>query len=216
MASSISLDFRSSLETAIDIFKWINPPQEYSIDPGKGLRVVPKEETDFWQRTYQTPSADRSSGHALIYNIPSSVKLWECTTQFSIQPCVQYDQAGIMVYLDDKHWIKAGIEFENDAPQMSCVVTIDQSDWNYFAWPTVSDVKVRVLGQRYEHFCECKVEYEQDGEWRLLRECALPLLNCDTSIGVGCMCCAPMKKGETGMDATFHHISIINNNNNKQ
>ena len=55
---------------------------------------------------------------------------------FSSTPHIQYDHAGVMVYSDDCNWLKAGIQFENDKPNTSCVVTDGESDWNYMEWPT--------------------------------------------------------------------------------
>ena len=200
---------QEDLEDAISQYIWLNPPKSYSIEPRKGLCIVPKQKTDFWYKPYHIPPAARSSGHALLYHVPTTIQAWECNTAFSLSPCVQYDQAGLMVYVDDTHWIKAGIEFENGAPQMSCVVTNNQSDWNYLLWPDATDVKVRVLFQRYDTVCECKVEYEQNGVWTLLREAPLSLPNgCDTVVSVGLMCCAPKKEGEAGMNATFSYVKF--------
>ena len=77
---------------------------------------------------------------------------------FSFAPHIQYDQAGVMVYSDDCNWLKAGIEFENDKPNMSCVVD-GESDWNYMEWSTAKDVRVRVNGPLYKTICDCMVEY---------------------------------------------------------
>jgi regulation of enolase protein 1 (concanavalin A-like superfamily) len=40
-----------------------------------------------------------------------------------------YDQAGIMVRLDERNWIKAGIEKSDGQCQLSSVLTVDRSDW---------------------------------------------------------------------------------------
>lgn len=51
------------------------------------------------------------------------------------QVCVEaefqtlYDQAGLMIYLDEKHWLKTGIEFNDGQPMISSVVTNKFSDW---------------------------------------------------------------------------------------
>jgi regulation of enolase protein 1 (concanavalin A-like superfamily) len=39
-----------------------------------------------------------------------------------------YDQAGIMVRLDEANWLKCGIEFFEGVQQVSAVVTRDYSD----------------------------------------------------------------------------------------
>jgi regulation of enolase protein 1 (concanavalin A-like superfamily) len=40
-----------------------------------------------------------------------------------------YDQAGIMVRIDERNWVKAGIEKSDGKCQLSSVLTVDQSDW---------------------------------------------------------------------------------------
>jgi hypothetical protein len=43
-----------------------------------------------------------------------------------------YDQAGLMVRLDERNWMKCGVEFVDRAPHMSVVFTRDYSDWSTF------------------------------------------------------------------------------------
>jgi regulation of enolase protein 1 (concanavalin A-like superfamily) len=40
-----------------------------------------------------------------------------------------YDQAGIMIRLDERNWLKVGIEKSDGQCQLSSVLTIDRSDW---------------------------------------------------------------------------------------
>ena len=40
-----------------------------------------------------------------------------------------YDQAGIMVRIDEARWVKAGIEISDGKALLSSVLTIGQSDW---------------------------------------------------------------------------------------
>jgi hypothetical protein len=40
-----------------------------------------------------------------------------------------YDQAGIMVRIDDAHWVEAGIEMSDGKALLSSVLTVGQSDW---------------------------------------------------------------------------------------
>ena len=215
MASSnwnISIDFQrievGGLEDSISQFTWYNPPQNYYLEENKGLCIVPKSKTDFWRKTYHIPPANRTSGHALLYKVPPSTQCWEVMTEFSLSPTIQYDQAGLMVYIDDRHWLKAGIEFEDGSPKISCVVTNEESDWNYLAWPTSFHVKIRVVAQQYDSVCECKVEYKDEGKWKFLREAPLFLGNSSISVSVGPMCCAPKKESESGMKVLFHSLEM--------
>ena len=42
----------------------------------------------------------------------------------------QYDQAGLMLRVDEEHWIKAGIELADGRMWLSVVVTNGVSDWS--------------------------------------------------------------------------------------
>ena len=53
------------------------------------------------------------------------------TTSFTLKPKEQFDQAGIMVIVNENVWVKAGIEYTDGFPNLSCVVTNDgYSDWS--------------------------------------------------------------------------------------
>ena len=41
-----------------------------------------------------------------------------------------YDQAGLMLRLDDQNWIKTGIEYVDERQNVSAVVTREFSDWS--------------------------------------------------------------------------------------
>ena len=41
-----------------------------------------------------------------------------------------YDQAGLMVRLDEKNWLKTGIEYVKGVQNVSAVVTREVSDWS--------------------------------------------------------------------------------------
>nr|WP_242006273.1 DUF1349 domain-containing protein [Acetobacter estunensis] len=40
-----------------------------------------------------------------------------------------YDQAGLIVRIDEKHWVKAGIELSDGRAMFSSVLTDGRSDW---------------------------------------------------------------------------------------
>lgn len=42
----------------------------------------------------------------------------------------KFDQAGVIVYQDPDHWLKAGIEASDGQPRLSAVVTNTYSDWS--------------------------------------------------------------------------------------
>lgn len=210
----VSFDFtKMSPGDALKGLTWFNPPESAAIEAGKGLKVVPKPKTDFWRKTYLNPPADRTSGHALLYKLPSNTDSWIAEISFSLNPVVQFDQAGAMVFIDKEHWLKAGIEFENGDPNMSCVVTNGFSDWGYKTWPSSQGIEIRIEYQRYgDNVCEFLVQYkEKNGEWTFLREAPMTLGNGGAEgVSVGVMCCSPKgEPGKVGMDVVFQKLNIF-------
>ena len=136
---------------------WLNPPRLCSVEVGKGLKVTPTSGSDYWRKTYEDPPASRATGNGLVTKIPAHVKRWSVSTVLSMSLVDQYDQAGLMVYVDDLHWLKAGIEYECGSPNMSSVVTNGESDWNYFPWSSVEEVVLRAELERCGSVLACKV-----------------------------------------------------------
>lgn len=200
-------DFASLSSLESSGLNWKNNPATAKLEEGEGLRVIPKPKTDFWRKTFQEPPANRASGHALLYPVPLNLQKWSAEVVFTINPQTLYDQAGLFVYADDQHWLKAGVEVEGGKPRMSCVVTDGESSWNFTKWQTVKDVKVRVLGTMFLRVCECTVEYfdKKDDQWCFLREGQINLTKEGAGVSVGMMCCAPKKEegSEEGMDVVF-------------
>jgi regulation of enolase protein 1 (concanavalin A-like superfamily) len=72
-----------------------------------------------------------------------------------------YDQAGIMVRLDEANWLKCGIEFVEGVQQVSAVVTRDYSDWSVVPLPhNPASLWVRVTRRG----TAVEVQYSLDGE----------------------------------------------------
>lgn len=216
---SISVDFTQMTPEELSQIPltWHNPPEQVDIElvQGAGLKVIPKPKTDHWLKPYLIPPAARASGHALVCKVPTNIQKYLFETTFSLDAKVCYDQAGIIVLADDKHWLKAGIEYEADGkPKMSCVVTNDFSDWSYFTWPTSKGVAIRCTCVHYREcrpmVCECLVEYKNEvGEWVFLRESPLLLTNeSSEEVRVGLMCCAPNKESREGMSVVFENFKL--------
>lgn len=103
---------------------WVNPPVSQRVE-GDRLDVVAAHESDFWRNTSYGFVHD--SGHALLADFPDRTAM-EVT--FILNYTGQFDQAGIIVYSDSQHWIKAGVESADGAPQVGAVVTAINSDWS--------------------------------------------------------------------------------------
>ena len=164
--------------------QWLNPPQEFIADD-TGLHVVTAGGSDFWQETFY--GFKRDSGHFYGFRTDG-----DFTAQLRVQGQFEalYDQAGIMVRIDETHWVKAGIEISDGRAMLSSVVTIGQSDWatNPFEgragdfWIRAT-VKAGVLRLQVSSDC---------ATWALMRLCPFPV---SSGYSVGPMTCSPEREG---------------------
>lgn len=84
---------------------WLNPPPSVR-DDGSALLVTAAAGSDFWRTT--SYGYDRDSGHALLspFGPEAAVEV-----SFLADYDHQFDQAGLLVRLDETTWIKAGAEY---------------------------------------------------------------------------------------------------------
>lgn len=164
-------------------FKWINEPKEWDLREGK-LKVLTDNETDFWQSTWY--GFQKHTGHVFGCNIDED---------FTFQVCIEanfttlYDQAGIMVLIDEKHWIKAGIEYNDGQPMIGSVLTNEYSDWAtgiFNGDPKKFWMRITKINNAL------RLQYSCDGNnWPLLRLCSFV----GDNVTLGVMCCTPQRAG---------------------
>lgn len=173
---------------------WVNQPAVWSRDDTQ-LRFTTDAETDFWQQTYY--GFQRHSGHAFGFYVED-----DFTVQMRVQAdfSALYDQAGLLVLDDEHHWIKAGIEFNDDQPAMGCVVTRTLSDWSTGVYP--GDPRLFWLRATLQN-AALRIQYSTDGEhWPLLRLCPWPGRQ---RRFVGVMGCTPQR---AGLQITFDEFTL--------
>jgi regulation of enolase protein 1 (concanavalin A-like superfamily) len=176
-------------------FRWLNEPP-YWEKRGAVLVVTTGAKTDFWNNTF---CGDKNTnGH--FYGRPT-VGDFSAEAEFSAAYQALYDQAGLMLRVDDETWLKTGIELTDGALHFSVVVTRgDQSDWSMMPHAADPAEPVAVRLTRYdEALC---VQVMDDGVWRLVRQAYLPM---PETVDVGPMCCSPT--GE-GLQVTFHRFDL--------
>lgn len=178
----VSQHFEESIWRAAS---WLNEPSLCLAYSDDSLEVVTDFQTDFWRETHY--GFIRDSGHFLGF---------ETTRGFTAQVRVNadfrelYDQAGIMVRLNEETWVKAGIEFNDGNPMISSVVTRGLSDWapsGFSGDPGDFWLRMTVSGG------VLRLQYSTDGQtWPLLRLAPFPEAE---SYQVGPMCCTPQRQG---------------------
>ncbi|GAA2773147.1 DUF1349 domain-containing protein [Saccharopolyspora taberi] len=104
-------------------WRWLNPPENWL--SYAGMTATTDSGTDFWRTTHY--GFVRDTGHALLRRVGPEFRM---TTRFFGDYREQYDQAGLLLRLDENNWIKTGIEYVDGEQLLSAVVTREVSDWN--------------------------------------------------------------------------------------
>lgn len=175
--------------------EWLNVPPDWSLGPDGALRVSTSLKTDFWRETYYGFTHD--SGHFFGFEVPA-----EFACQFRVRGAYEtlYDQAGIMVRVDEDHWLKAGIELTDGTAMQSSVLTDKKSDWAAAPFTgNHEDFWIRATAQSGV----LRVQISADGRyWPLLRLCPFSI---ERGGRVGPMLCSPKR---SGLEVIFSDITI--------
>ncbi|WP_433363048.1 DUF1349 domain-containing protein [Streptosporangium sp. CA-115845] len=104
-------------------WQWINEPAKWAAD--EDLRITAEARTDLWRVTHYGYIYD--TAHIFGRTLPGDLRV---TTTFQASYADRYDQAGAMLRIDERNWIKAGVEYVDRKINLSAVVTRDFSDWS--------------------------------------------------------------------------------------
>lgn len=171
---------------------WLNEPREWHREPDGSVAVVVHPHTDFWRLTHD--GGLRHSGHVYGVHVAG-----DFTATVAVRAAYRnlYDQAGLMACADETRWLKAGVEFFEGVPRLSCVVTRDSSDWSLGQRAADTQwIRLQRTGS------ELALSFSADGStFSLARQCTLAV----GAMQVGLQCCAP---GESSFVATFTHFTI--------
>ena len=178
----------------------MNEPRRWSIDAASSVLVIePEPDTDFWRKTHYGFEAD--SGHLLSAAVSGNFAV---TTKVGFLPRHQYDQAGLMVRVDESNWIKTSVEYELEEPaKLGAVVTSrGYSDWSlqdFHATRNELWLRISKTGSDY------MVAHSADGQaWHTIRVAHLDAPS-DVRLHSGLYACSP--KG-SGLRAAFDFLRI--------
>lgn len=167
---------------------WINPPPT-AVEEGGALVVTAARGSDFWQQT--SYGFRRDSGHALLASFaPESA----VEVTFLVDYGSLYDQAGVLIRVDEATWIKAGLEVSDGAPQVAAVVTLGgASDWSMAPVPEWAGREVTLRASWSGDALTVRARAAGEA-WRMLRLAPLPI---GSLAAAGPYCCAPERDGLT-------------------
>lgn len=180
-------------------FMWLNEPKKWSVE-NETLTVHTDANTDFWRETHY--GFVRDSGH--FFGVESG---GDFTAQVHIEGRFEelYDQAGMMVRIDEKNWLKASVEINDEELVVSSVLTVGVSDWS------VSELRSQGLGFWLRVTVAdgvLRLQVSMDGKlWPLVRLAPFPAAS---SYKVGPMCCTPER---AGLEVKFSDFRIGPPNN---
>jgi hypothetical protein len=164
--------------------EWYNEPPVWQIQ-GEAIAVTSGAKTDFWRHTHY--NFVRDNGNFFYHPVQGD---FIAEVKVSGQYQELYDQAGLMVRLDEANWLKCGIEFVEGVQQVSAVVTRDYSDWSVVPMPQ-NPISLWLRVTRRGTAVE--VQYSLDAEqYQLLRLAYLTPLE---QLSVGVMCASPQGNG---------------------
>lgn len=175
--------------------QWYNPPAAWQ-DQNGCLTVTTAPKSDFWRKTHY--GFIRDSGHFYYQDVPG-----DFTVEVRVDGQYKdlYDQAGLMLRVNEANWIKTGIEYFDGYQHVSAVATREFSDWSVvrLANPPAS------LWLRVTRKAEAvQVFYSLDSEHYLLLRMAYLTPSAVTQVGP--MCASPDGEGFT---VTFHGLTIL-------
>jgi uncharacterized protein len=173
---------------------WFNEAPEWHEDEGR-IHITTGAKSDFWRKTHY--GFIRDNGHFYYEMVKGD---FDVEVKVSGQYKDLYDQAGLMVRIDEQNWLKTGIEYVDGVQYVSAVFTRDFSDWSVVPLPQNPSFIWLRLTRRAEAI---EIHYSINGlDYTLLR---MGYLLPEESAGVGLMCASP--DGE-GFPVSFEGFTI--------
>ncbi len=177
--------------------RWLNEPPSWRQE-GDEIAVMAGARTDFWRKTHD--GGIRDNGHFFAQAVSGDFAL---QVRVSAQYTAQYDQAGLMLRLDEAIWVKCGVELVDGVQRASTVVTRDWSDWSVVSLPNPPAVWFRLARQG----ATIEASYSLDGEAFVLMRQAY--LTAEPTLQAGIMLASPT--GE-GFPAVFQGLALTQAN----
>ena len=174
--------------------QWLNQPKKFSGD-AKKLTFTVEPGTDFWQVTHYGFKRDNGP-----FTYVEAEGDFEVNVKVTGAYTELFHQAGLMIRIDEKNWIKTGIEFVDGKQNVSAVVTRDVSDWSVI---TRNDSPKSVWLKLLRKGDYAEIKYSFDGKnFEMLRLAYFPP---NVKVQVGMVAAAP---GKLSFPVTFENFEV--------
>lgn len=104
--------------------KWYNAPEKYSVE-GERLIMEVTPQSDYWRKTHYGFIVDDGP-----FYYEERGGEFEVSVRITGDYKARFDQMGLMLRIDEKSWIKTGIEYVDGVYNFSTVITNDFSSWS--------------------------------------------------------------------------------------
>ena len=184
----------TALAAPLPARSWFNEPRQWK-ETGDALTETVEPNTDYWRVTHYGFIRDNGP-----FRFQTQSGDFEAKVHITGQYRELFHQAGLMIRIDDKNWIKTGIEYVDGKQNVSAVVTREVSDWSVV---TRSDNPASIWLRLQRHGDAVQIEYSLDNEtWSMVRLAYFPP---SVAVKIGMVAAAP---GKESFSVTFDHFSV--------
>lgn len=141
--------------------EWLREPT-WRVD-GDELVMDADEGSDLWRHT--SYGFVRDSAHALLRPIAAGQA---CEVDVHASMSGQFDQAGLLLRVDERLWLKAGLELADGRLGLGVVMTDGRSDWSTAPVDDWSGTWVRIRVSVADDSVTVRARPE-GGDWQLVR-----------------------------------------------
>jgi len=173
---------------------WLNEPASWQVSEDK-LEMFVTPQSDYWRETHYGFTVDDGP---FYYTTRGGE--FEANLKITGEYTTRFDQMGMMLRVDEEHWIKTGIEYVDSQYNFSTVVTDTKSSWSVIQ---LSEQPASVWIKVIRRLDAVEIFYSLDGKNYTMSN--LSYLKNNVPVKVGMMAASP--DGE-GFKAIFEDFSI--------
>lgn len=178
----------------LEKMQWFNEPEQWEIKNNTlTLSVTPQ--SDYWRISHYGFTVDDAPFYYTTYGGE-----FEAKVKISGDYKARFDQAGLMIRIDQKNYIKTGIEYVDGKYNLSTVVTHEKSDWSVV---TLEKPIPYIWIKAIRKLDAVEIFYSFDDKSYVMMRNAW--LNNNTPVMIGLMAACPDGKG---FKATFENFKV--------
>ncbi len=177
-------------------YYWMNKPRHSVVEKNQ-LIIETEAGTDLWQRTYY--GFQNNNAPAFMQELSGDFS-FVVNTEFE-ESDFQYDQCGLLLYIDDENWVKVSVEYENETiSRLGSVVTnLGYSDWATTDIPaTISEMWYRLSRRGQDFYIENSTDGKNYFQMRMFH-----LHKISEKIQIGVYACSPLNSSFNAVFSLF-------------